>query len=300
MHEQPRFTIIIPAYNYGHSLERALRSALNQTYPCYQVYVINDGSTDNTAEVVQSLKDDGLEFDYVEQENGGLSRVRNRGVVDSRYEWLIFLDADDEMLASALENFASVILENHSVKMVVAGHESLFQDGQNKIVRPRELSQNRMENLERYLTKKFSISNGACAMHKSIFADIAYREDLRQAEDIPVFSHVLAYFDVAICWNPVVKIYKHPDSMRHNITAAKEIGMGLGVIIFDESGLPEAAQSLRKSYHCRRVISLLKMCYRAGDYHGVVTFYSEALVRCPKKALSPNILRRYIVSLIRR
>lgn len=300
MNDQPGFSVVIPTYNYGHCIERALRSTLDQDYPCFEVRVINDGSTDNTAEVVQTLKNQGLEFDYVEQKNAGLSAVRNRGVAESRYEWLIFLDADDEMLDSALARFAATISEKPSAKMIVAAHESVFADGRRKMVRPHEMSQRRTVNLERYLTKQFSIANGACAMHKSVFHDIAYREDMRQTEDIPVFSHVLAHFDLAVLPEPVARIYKHPGSLRHDIAAARAVGMELEEIIFEKSGLPREAQFLRKQYHGRRALSLLKMCYRSGDYHGVIKFYGEAIRSLPLKALSPRILRRFLMSVIKR
>ena len=90
---QPLVSIVIPCYNYGHFLTDAIDSALSQTYPNIEVIVVNDGSTDNTSEVVRSY---GGKVRLIEQENQGLPGTRNRGVREARGEWVCCLDADDK------------------------------------------------------------------------------------------------------------------------------------------------------------------------------------------------------------
>jgi len=87
-------SIVIPSYNLGHYLRYALESVLAQTYGHWQAIVVDDGSTDNTAEVIKEFSDPRLTYLY--QANRGVSAARNAGILRARGEYLAFLDADDE------------------------------------------------------------------------------------------------------------------------------------------------------------------------------------------------------------
>ena len=83
----PGFSIVIPAYNYAHVIERALASAVAQEYAPFEVIVINDGSTDDTPAVLAALADRlPGPFRVIDQANAGLAAVRNRGLQESRHD----------------------------------------------------------------------------------------------------------------------------------------------------------------------------------------------------------------------
>jgi glycosyltransferase involved in cell wall biosynthesis len=88
----PRFSVIIPAYNAAATLARALDSVLTQTWPAFEIIVIDDGSIDATAEIAASY---GEKIRYVYQNNAGVSAARNQGARVASGDWLTFLDADD-------------------------------------------------------------------------------------------------------------------------------------------------------------------------------------------------------------
>jgi glycosyltransferase involved in cell wall biosynthesis len=96
----PLVSIIIPCYNQGRFLTEAVESALGQSYPHVEVIVVNDGSTDETAEVAGRLAG---RIQYLEQENRGVCVARNAGLLASRGEWLLFLDADDFLAPGTLQ-----------------------------------------------------------------------------------------------------------------------------------------------------------------------------------------------------
>lgn len=296
----PGFSVVIPAYNYGHSLARAVRSAAGQDDPRFQVLIIDDGSTDDTSEVISALREQGWVFEYRYQPNAGLSAVRNRGVREAAHDWLIFLDADDELLPGALRRFREALEADPGARLIIAGHESVLPDDSVRRVRPPRMRGAGARNLARFLDKKISIANGACAMHRDLFSAIEYRSDLRHTEDLPVFAHALAHYPVTTTPEPVARIHKHGDSMRHDAEAARSVGMTLEQVIFDESGLPPAARRLRGGYRARRALSLLKLCYRAGDYDGAARYFGLAFRARPLRALAPRYLRRYLVSLWKR
>jgi glycosyltransferase involved in cell wall biosynthesis len=99
MNKQPCVSVIIPCYNQGKYLGEAIESVLGQNYRDFQIIVVDDGSTDNTAEVAGRYE--GVRV--VRQANRGLAEARNAGMSASLGEFLVFLDADDRLMSNALE-----------------------------------------------------------------------------------------------------------------------------------------------------------------------------------------------------
>jgi len=100
---KPLFSVIIPTYNRAERLKIALESLSSQTFENFEVLVCDDGSTDQTKEVVDSFKDK-LDITYIWEENwGGPARPRNNGIKVAKGEWICFLDSDDWWYPEKLE-----------------------------------------------------------------------------------------------------------------------------------------------------------------------------------------------------
>src|SRR5215204_1671374 len=95
----PLVSVVIPCYKQAHFLGEAIESVLAQSYPNFEIIVVDDGSPDNTSEVAASYPRVRL----VRQENQGLSAARNSGLSRSEGEYVVFLDADDRLLPGALQ-----------------------------------------------------------------------------------------------------------------------------------------------------------------------------------------------------
>ena len=110
--ESPFISVIIPTYNRAHELKRAVSSVLNQDYPHFDLWVIDDGSTDNTLEVIEDFKKNHSskkggakppKIHYIKTENRG-GAARNTGIHHSKGRWCAFLDSDDEWLKDKLSS----------------------------------------------------------------------------------------------------------------------------------------------------------------------------------------------------
>lgn len=101
-------SVVIPLYNKAHMIMRTLASVLTQTYTEFEVIIVNDGSTDGGVEVIRSFTSDPR-VKIIEQENQGVSAARNNGVACAKYDYIAFLDADDEWLPSYLEKLKEAI-----------------------------------------------------------------------------------------------------------------------------------------------------------------------------------------------
>jgi len=96
----PEVSVVIPAYNAGRTISAALASVFAQTYRDFEVIVVNDGSTDDTA---QRLEEWSGRLVTICQRNGGPGRARNEGIARARGRLIAFLDADDIWLPRKLE-----------------------------------------------------------------------------------------------------------------------------------------------------------------------------------------------------
>ena len=109
----PKVSIITPTYNCADYIKDAIRSVFDQTYQNYELIVIDDGSTDNTGEVIKPyLCNDKLR--YIRQENLGQAAARNRGLKKATGEYIAFLDADDIWEKSKLEKQLSVVKKSQA------------------------------------------------------------------------------------------------------------------------------------------------------------------------------------------
>jgi glycosyltransferase involved in cell wall biosynthesis len=102
-------SVVIPAYNCGKYIGRAIDSVLAQTRKAGEIIVVNDGSTDSTGEVVKSY---GQKVNYIRQENAGASVARNTGIEAATGVWIAFLDGDDEWLENKLELQVQYLSQN--------------------------------------------------------------------------------------------------------------------------------------------------------------------------------------------
>ena len=100
-------SVVIPLYNKEKSIAHTLKCVLNQTYRDFEVVVVDDGSKDNSAAVVEQFEDKRIRL--VRQKNGGVSAARNRGIAEARGEYVAFLDADDVWKQNHLESITNLI-----------------------------------------------------------------------------------------------------------------------------------------------------------------------------------------------
>ena len=97
----PKFSIIIPVYNVEKYIKKCLDSVFNQTYKDFEVIVVNDGTKDNSMDIVKEY-----DVKIINQRNGGLSSARNKGVEKAKGEYIIFLDSDDYWENELLEKIS--------------------------------------------------------------------------------------------------------------------------------------------------------------------------------------------------
>lgn len=116
----PIFSVVIPLYNKQDFISKCIESVLTQRFPSFEVIVIDDGSQDDSENIVKEIKDDRVK--YFHQKNGGVSAARNKGIEEASGEYIAFLDADDWYEDDFLNAVHKSILEHPDADAFTTGY----------------------------------------------------------------------------------------------------------------------------------------------------------------------------------
>lgn len=274
--DAPLISVIIPTYNYAHLLPRALDSVLAQWAEDIELLVINDGSRDNTAEVLAMYQVRHPQLQVVSQANAGAAAARNHGIRLSRGRYALLLDADDELLPKALDTLREVVASNPQAGVILGAYISVHADGRERLRLPTPANGSALQLARRYLLeKRISISHCCTLFRRDLLLQRPYPEALRKGEDIAVFAYLLVSAPVALTQQPLARIHKHADSLRHNRDDEEAVAQGVLREVF--ASLPAECQPLRKRYEAQRYLSLFRTALLDGDRSSAKRFYWHAL-----------------------
>ena len=124
---QPLISLVVPIYNVENYLWSCLDSIVKQTYSNIEVLLVNDGSPDDSSSICQEFVAKDSRFRYIEKENGGLSDARNAGIAESKGEFLSFVDSDDWIEPTYVEDLYRAALFNDA-EVVVSNYQEFHQE----------------------------------------------------------------------------------------------------------------------------------------------------------------------------
>ncbi|WP_031434784.1 glycosyltransferase family 2 protein [Methylomarinum vadi] len=242
-----RISVIVPTYNRCRYLKRALRSVYAQSYAPYEVIVIDDGSGDDTAAMVQKQFP---EVKYFFQSNKGVSAARNLGIKQATGDWIALLDSDDEWLPSKLQLQAES-LKDQNDKKVCHTEEIWIRHGRR--VNPMHKHRKSGGWIFRQCLPLCVMSPSSIVLHRSIFDKVGmFDESLPACEDYDLWLRITAHYPVLFIEQPqIVKYGGHDDQLsrkywgmdRFRIKALEKI-IAIGMLSDDDRR--EAVNMLRK------------------------------------------------------
>ncbi len=217
------FSIIIPTYNRAHVLPRAIDSVLSQSFQGFELIVVDDGSTDNTKELLGNKYPGKLT--YISQLNAGVCAARNHGATMAQGEYLIFLDSDDQMAERALQCFVDGIKES-GADIVFAQLKMQYPDGRFEIKDPRDP----WNTGKRDSTTGIQLA-GAFCLQKKLFAGAGgYDEQIRYGENTELFWRLDRIKNASFIIDIIVVIV-YQASLERVSTAPKNIIVSLTHIL---------------------------------------------------------------------
>ena len=179
------FSIILPTFNRGHMIHLAIKSVLNQTYKDWELIIVDDGSTDNTKDLIDEFIEKDNRIQYLYQKNKERSAARNNGIKEAKGSWLCFLDSDDIYHSSHLHEFHNLINNKGSKKGLYFCGLSYGKYSENF----EEYDLNHKNNIEFIFLN--TIGTPRACVHKSILLKVQFNEKIRIGEDRELWSRIL-------------------------------------------------------------------------------------------------------------
>ena len=214
----PKVSVVIPAYNQAHFIAETIESVLAQTFQDFEIVVIDDGSTDNTPEIVSSFP-----VRYFRQENQGPPSARNRGIELSNGEYIAFLDSDDVLMENALQKGVEVLDSHPEVGFSYGQASMMDEDGHIYRVRKSSFldSSAIVDGKEQIREVLFSnrIATSAVMVRRQCLDEVGvFQEELRTHQDLEFFIRVLKRYPAAYIAEPLVKYRVHPNQLHRHHT----------------------------------------------------------------------------------
>ena len=126
-------SIIIPAYNAGKYIRGSIKTILEQTYNNFEIIIVDDGSTDNTAQMVRDEYQGDARIKLISQKNGGVAVARNNGIRTAKGEYIAFLDPDDYYLPSKIEKEVKFLQDHPEFDIAYCNVKHFYDDNLNEL-----------------------------------------------------------------------------------------------------------------------------------------------------------------------
>lgn len=301
--EHPLVSVIIPAYNAAAFLPRTVESVIDQTYPNVEVIVVDDGSTDETPQIMEPYTDP---VRYIQKENGGAASARNVGIREARGVYIAPLDADDEWLPEKLEQ--QIALHKSNPELMWSYTNWLQVDGSTgeAVCRADQVMDNQDGDVLRPLIGRLFIPPSTELFRKDIFEKVGMYDEAEiyhdgVAEDWEFSLRVAARYSVGYVERPSVRRYLHDDQTTSTMDLEAALQGRRALIEKTFRKYPEQLSGLKPSVFANlytnlgrkwldreRRLQALKMFYTAIRRHptywrawlfGAASFFPRVVLR---------------------
>jgi glycosyltransferase involved in cell wall biosynthesis len=208
----PKVSVIIPTHNRAHVIRRALRSVLCQTYGNLEVIVVDDASTDDTVEVVQSVNDNRIIF-LRQETRQGAAAARNVGIRAASGEFIAFQDSDDEWLNEKLEKQMAVLLHANNVVGVVYSGFLRFEGRSAKYFPSTQIKIKSGSILSVLLSGNF-VTTQAVVVRKECLVKVGlFDEQFPRLQDWELFLRLAVLYEFVCIDEPLLIAFHSPQSI---------------------------------------------------------------------------------------
>lgn len=275
----PRISVIMPTYNRARFLGDAIRSVLAQTLTDFEVIVVDDGSTDNTSEIVRAFADPRVK--YLRQDNQGPAGARNNGIRASTGEYVSFLDSDDTFLPRKLEIQARALDLEYDLGLVAGGYEFIDEGG-------RLLREERPWIGRPSLDLPTILLGGVAPVHAVMVRREwldrvgSFDASFRAAEDMDLWYR-LSLAGCRMDWVPatVCRYRIHRRNMSRSVRDHYRALNAVLETVFARSDLPEQIRGRRDEIYAQACLGEAGRLYGAGDIEDAKGALRSALLLDP-------------------
>jgi GT2 family glycosyltransferase len=292
----PLVSIIVPAYNAEKYIGNTIDSVLSQTYPHFELLIINDGSTDRTRKIVEFYCAKDARVKLTNIQNQGVSAARNFGLNNSAGQYICVLDADDLWSSNKLHLQIQEITKDDS-KIILGGIKRFTQDSMERISWGEETHLPRLDPNTRYLEQILSLSQYEMVLFNTLLAkrEILLKEggwdsSLKNAEDWDFWCRLARSYEFIHLPNVLMLYRKHPTSATKQSSVGVSLSSQLKVITkaYDAGMINKRKRNLFSSARYSEAI-------RSENYVGNVRSSSSLLFDALRHSSLPSSREFYIL-----
>ncbi len=288
----PTVTVVIPTYNAIDYLPTTLESALNQTFTDFEIVIIDDGSTDTTAQWLGNLADARIKI--ILQTNQSVAVARNRGIAESQGKYIAFLDSDDLWEPTKLEKQVQCLEANPDVGLVNVGTKNIDERGNYlATVMPLEIEGNVWQQI---IEENIILCGSVPMIRRSCFEEVGvFDGNLLSAEDWDMWIRLAAKYPFGLIREPLVLYRQHLKSKSNNLE--KHLFHRLKTIDKTFQSVPPELQHLKDRAYGRAYLSVAWKPLLQQDYKTVNAYRKKALTYFPELRSSDSYKRLTLLTL---
>lgn len=209
-------SVIIPTYNRGYIIERAIESVQNQTYKELEIIIVDDGSTDNTEEIVSKISDSRIRY-IKNPKNSGVSHTRNLGIAAAKGTYLAFQDSDDIWKPEKLQKQMDCMKQGN-YGMVYCAFEREFSDGAVVYYPPKEMPmEEKQGEIVPSLLRQNLVSTQTMLIKKEVISQVGFfNEGMSNLEDYELALRIAKRYQVGMVDEALVYLHTLSDGINQN------------------------------------------------------------------------------------
>jgi glycosyltransferase involved in cell wall biosynthesis len=275
----PTVSVIIPAYNAAQYLGQAVESVLSQTFSDFEIILVDDGSTDNTKDVVNSFADNRLRYIY--QVNKGRTGARNTGIYHATGKYVAFLDSDDRYLPQKLELQAKHLNSTPELDFVASGHTFIDEAGI-PLHSSRPWTVRPLLTLDTWLLGCPAIVNAILVRREWLLKLNGFDEKLQRAEDWDLWLR-LAHARCNMDWiKEIVCCYRmHSGQSVRDAVLQKEGMIAVLDKFYSRDDLSEKVIASKQYYYAQAFLRAAGREYGTGQVADASSDLSQAIALWP-------------------
>ncbi len=285
------FTVLIPCHNDGAYLERSVGSAAAQLTNEDEVIVVDDGSDEPVEALVRELAQRWPEpkITCLPQAQSGVAAARNYGIQAAKGEFLIMLDADDELLPGAIEAYREQMVTSD---WIISAHE--WQVGEERTVRVPDVAASQETLFRRYLDKRLHLGNLSCmCIRRQHAASIGFANHLRVGEDLVFLAVLISNYPPSGLSKPCARVHRRASGSLRSVSTIEDAQQSeVFSTLFDHPRLPDSYRPLRKLAEVRHCRSVMRMAWREQRADVYKTWHNKLIAQAPLSGLNPKLLAR--------
>nr|WP_230457855.1 glycosyltransferase [Alcanivorax sp. VBW004] len=275
-----QISVVIPSFNAASYLQQTLSSVEKAIGDAkVEAIVVDDGSTDSSLALLNECAERYPWLTVISQSNSGPAVARNKGAAAAKGDFLVFLDADDELERGSLEEAATYIAENPGKDMLIGHYQIVDESGLSQGMPVIAKYKGTVPHVADYIRSDLAMQQGGYLIRRARFLELCFPTTLRTQEDIPFFLAALAHCPAMIIDVKMVRYHRYRGVVSKERAAALREGFANMDVLFESPYVCPVLQEFRGEIYRRKARGLVRYAVKNGSADDLVRVYREYIRR---------------------